>query len=64
DAPENAARKEQMIEAISVSVGMELNRRGFTRTTDSFLVSHGEEIMRTIEDSRLRNMHIMHDITR
>lgn len=64
DAPENATRKEQMIEAISVSVGMELNRRGFTRTTDSFLVSHGEEIMRTIEDSRLRNMHIMHDITR
>lgn len=61
DSTENRGRKEWLMENICVETGRELNRQGFTRTTESFLQSHGEELMRSIEDSRLRNMHIMAD---
>lgn len=64
DTTDNGPRKSQIIESICVSIGMELNRRGYTRTTDAFLQTHGEELMRGIEDSRLRNMHIMVDVNR
>lgn len=61
DDTENRSRKEWLMEHICVETGQELNRRGLTRTTEAFLQSHGEELMRTIEDSRLRNLHIMVD---
>lgn len=61
DTAENAKRKEGLIESVSKDVGRELNRRGFTRTTEPFLQVHGEELMRRIKDSRLANMHIMVD---
>ena len=61
DTPENRAKKEWLMENICIETGRELNRRGLTRTTDSFLQSHGEELMRSIQDSRLRNLHIMAD---
>lgn len=61
DDTENRSRKEWLMENICVETGRELNRRGLTRTTEAFLQSHGEELMRTIEDSRLRNLHIMVD---
>ena len=61
DRPENGGRKEQMIERICVAVGSELNRRGFTRSTEAFLQVQGEELMRGIRDARLKDLHIMVD---
>ena len=61
DNGENRSRKEWLMENICLQTGQELNRRGFTLTTEAFLQAHGEELMRTIEDSRLRNLHIMAD---
>lgn len=61
DRMENAGRKEQMIERICIAVGRELNRRGFTRSTEAFLQVQGEELMRGIRDARLKNLHIMVD---
>lgn len=61
DQPENSGRKEQLIEQICISVGCELNRRGFTRSTEAFLQVQGEELMRGIRDARLKNLHIMAD---
>lgn len=61
DHMENRSRKEWLIENICIEVGREFNRRGFTLTTDPFLQTHGEELMRGIQDSRLRNLHIMVD---
>ncbi|MGP1570023.1 MAG: DUF4037 domain-containing protein [Eubacteriales bacterium] len=62
DTYESAGKKEQLIEDICIEVGRELNLIGLTRTTDSFLEAHGLEIMQTIEDFRLKNMHIMVDV--
>lgn len=61
DSMDNRSRKEWIIENICIEIGRELNRRGLTLTTDTFLQSHGEELMRSISDSRLKNMHIMVD---
>lgn len=61
DHVENRSRKEWLMENISIETGREFNRRGFTLTTDSFLQSHGEELMKNIGDSRLQNLHIMAD---
>ncbi len=61
DTMETRSRKEQLIEEICLETGRELNQRGLTLTTDSFLQSHGEELMRSIKDSRLGNLHIMAD---
>lgn len=61
---ENSGKKQTMIEGICSEIGRELNLLGFTRTTDIFLETHGLEIMETIQDSRLRNMHIMADVIR
>lgn len=61
DSGETGRRKEWLIEDICVEVGRELNRRGYTLTSDSFLQTHGEELMRGITDTRLRNLHIMID---
>lgn len=61
DRMENAGRKEQMIERICIAVGRELNRRGFTRSTEAFLQVQGEELMRGIRDARLKDLHIMVD---
>lgn len=61
DEPKNSDKKEWLIENVCIAVGRELNERGFTRTTDAFLQFHGEELMRNIQDSRLRNLHIMSD---
>lgn len=57
----NRSQKETLIEEICIEIGQELNRRGYTQTKDSFLQSHGEELMAGIEDPRLKNMHIMID---
>ena len=61
DEMENRSRKEWLIEDICIEVGRELNRKGFTRTTDAFLQSHGEELMRSIRDQRLSSLPIMVD---
>lgn len=61
DSTENRGKKEWLMENICVETGRELNRRGFTRTTDSFLQSHGQELMSGIRDTRLKHLHILAD---
>lgn len=61
DSKENADKKIHIIEAICRDVARELNVRKYTNTGDYFLETHGIELMKTIEDSRLGNMHIMAD---
>jgi hypothetical protein len=61
DTYENRGKKELLIESTAIDIGRELNRQGFTRTSNSFLQTHGEELMRSIDDNRLRNLHIMVD---
>ncbi len=61
DTPENGMMKTDLIESISVDIGRELGRRGFTSATDAFLQVHGEEIMKSIEDQQLGRLHIMVD---
>lgn len=61
DSMENRSRKEWLMENISIETGRALNQKGFTLTTESFLQSHGEELMRGIHDNRLKNLHIMAD---
>lgn len=61
DNGETRSRKELLIENVCAEIGRELNRQGFTRTTESFLQAHGEELMRSIGDARLKNLHIMAD---
>lgn len=61
DRSETREKKEWLIENICIEIGRELNRKGFTVTTDSFLQAHGEELMRNIQDPRLGNLHIMVD---
>ena len=61
DTPENGMIKTDLIESISVDIGRELGRRGFTSTTDAFLQVHGEELMKSIGDQQLGRLHIMVD---
>ena len=61
DTPENGGRKTDIIENISICIGKELNRRGFTHTGEAFLQAHGDQLMESIGDERLRNLHIMVD---
>lgn len=61
DEIENRSRKEWLMEDICIEVGRELNRRGFTRTTEAFLQAHAEELMRGIDDQRLAGLPIMTD---
>ena len=61
DDVENRSRKEWLMENICVEVGREMNRRGFTRTTDAFLQSHAEELMRSIGDQTLGSLPVMAD---
>lgn len=61
DAPAGRSRKEWLIEDVCTDFCREFNRRGMTRTMDTFLQAHGEELMRSIRDTRLRNLHIMAD---
>lgn len=61
DTADNHVKKAALIESVCKDIGRELNLKGFTRTTDTFLQSHGEELMRNISDNRLRSLHIMAD---
>ena len=61
DTPENGGRKTDIIENISICIGRELNRRGFIHTGEAFLQAHGDQLMESICDERLRSLHIMVD---
>lgn len=61
DTAENHVAKEHLIEEVCGSFIGELKRRGLTGTTDTFLQAHGEELMRSIGDTRIRSLHIMAD---
>lgn len=61
DTPENSRIKTDIIEEICVSIVGVLNIRGLTKSTEPFLQVQGEELMRSISDVRLANMHIMQD---
>ena len=59
-APDGAGAAEQ-IEGICLTAAAELRRQGLSRTTDSFLQAHAEEIMQQITDPVLRRAHIMEE---
>lgn len=61
DTAQYAEYKTDLIENICIEIGRELNRRGYTKTTDPFLQLHGEDLMRSIKDYRLSQLHIMVD---
>ena len=61
DGAEHRGRKQGLIEDICVRAGRELNARGFSHRTDPFLQEHCKGIMEGIEDSQLRNLHVMAD---
>ena len=58
--PDGAGAVEQ-IEGICLTAAAELRRQGLSRTTDSFLQAHAEEIMQQITDPVLRRAHIMEE---
>lgn len=58
---EQAAQKRTLIEDICADVVDALNRQGFTRSSEVFLQVQAEELMRGINDSRLRALHILAD---
>ena len=59
-SPDGAGAVEQ-IEGICLTAAAELRRQGLSRTTDSFLQAHAEEIMQQITDPVLRRAHIMEE---
>ena len=61
DTVDNFNKKEALIESVCVEVAKELNQRGFTKSKETFLQAQGEELMRNIDDTRLKSMHIMAD---
>lgn len=52
-------RKEELIEDICIEVEDVFGNRGLTTTKETFIMAHGEELMKSIEDERLGKMHIM-----
>ena len=58
---ETAEAKQQLIESVCVSLAKELNRQGFSDTTDPFLQTHCPSIMAGIEDPQIRGLHVMAD---
>ncbi|MGL5439500.1 MAG: DUF4037 domain-containing protein [Filifactoraceae bacterium] len=61
DEYENTSKKFEMIEYICYEIAKELRLQSFCKTTNSFLESHAIELMKSIEDPRIRALHIMAD---
>ena len=61
DTAADAKEKEALIESVCVDIVQALNVRGYSRSSEAFLQVQAEELMRSIEDSRLRALHIMAD---
>ena len=57
----SAGRKQEMIESICIKVGGELNRQGYSNSTDPFLQTHLPSIMSGISDPQIRGLHVMAD---
>lgn len=62
DTVDNKEYKEMLIEAVCIDLEKAFRDRGFTKTKSTFLLDHGEEIMTTIEDDKIRSIHIMVDV--
>ena len=59
DKGENIKKKEELIEEICLDVESFFRKRGLTATRETFIMAHGQELMDSIEDEKLRKMHIM-----
>ena len=57
----NFSKKTEIIESICFDVSKELEKQGYCVSQSDFLESHAIQIMGTISDFRLRNLHIMAD---
>lgn len=57
----NFSKKTQLIESICYDISNELEKQGYCVAQSDFLESHAIQIMGTISDFRLRNLHIMAD---
>ena len=58
---ETAAQRQTLIESICTSVAQELQKQGFSNTTDPFLQNHLPAIMGGITDPQIRQLHVMAD---
>ena len=58
---ETAEQRQTIIESICTSVAQELQRQGFSNTTDPFLQNHLPDIMGGIQDPQIRQLHVMAD---
>ena len=54
-------QKQELIESICGNIGRELQRQGFSDTTDPFLQAHLPSIMGGIADPQIRELHVMAD---
>lgn len=58
---ESSTRKTELIEGICLLTAAELRRQGLSDSFDSFMLSHGQNMMSRIQDAVLRKTHIMED---
>lgn len=56
-----AGRKQELIESICGRIGTELQKQGFSNTSDPFLQAHLPSIMAGIADPQIRGLHVMAD---
>lgn len=61
ESHDSSKLKLEIIENVSEKIANRLRKENMTKTSDSFLQSHGEELMQSIIDDRLRSLHIMID---
>lgn len=61
DNSQTSMKKFEIIEYICYEVSKELRKQGFCASTSDFLESYAVELMQGIEDSRIKNLHIMAD---
>ena len=57
----NFNKKNEIIENICLDISKELEKQAYCVSQSDFLESHAIQIMGTISDFRLRNLHIMAD---
>ena len=60
DTGENIVEKMAMIEKICLKINKELNKQGITKSSDTFLANHCQDIMNSISDPQIRNLPIMY----
>lgn len=61
NGPESAHQKQALVESVCSFVAGELQRQGFSNTSDPFLQNHLPSVMAGIADPQIRQLHVMAD---